>query len=136
MPRDQGFGSEVRSGLEARRSWLVEQHLATTDGDMVRYRPDLFSQLQRRELLRVAAGIARDTGLGFTEAREGHFEGVLRRRLDLASGRFALIDNGREFALVPWRPTLERAIGRSIAGRARGDGGIDWTIGPGRQMEV
>jgi type IV secretory pathway VirD2 relaxase len=135
LPRDQGFGREVRLGLAARRSWLVEQGLATI-GDAVSYRADLIPQLQRRELLRVAAGIARDTGLEFTEMREGRLEGVLRRRLDLASGRFALIEHGHEFALVPWRLVLERAIGRIVAGRARGDGGIDWTIGRGRGLEI
>lgn len=135
QPRDQGFGREVRAGLAARRCWLVEQGLASVSGDEISYRPDLLAQLQRRELLRVAAGIARDTGLEFAQT-EGRIEGVLRRRLDLASGRFALIDNGREFALVPWRPVLERAIGRSISGRARRHGGIDWTIGQGRGLEI
>ena len=136
LPRDQGFGGEVRSALALRRAWLVEQGLATMDGDQAGYRPDMVSRLQRRELLRVAAGIARDTGLDFAPTHEGRIEGVLRRRLDLASGRFALIDNCREFALVPWRPVLDRAIGRSVTGRPRRDGSISWTIGRERGLEI
>lgn len=137
LPRDQGFGREVRSALAVRRAWLLEQGLGTMSDGQADYRPDMLAQLQRRELLRIAAGIARETGMEFapTHAR-AIVEGVVRRRLDLASGRFALIDNGREFALVPWRPVLERAIGRPAFGRARRDGGISWTIGRTRGLDI
>jgi hypothetical protein len=47
-----------------------------------------------------------------------------------------MIDNSREFALVPWRPVLARAIGRAVSGHMRKDGGISWTIGRGRGPEV
>jgi Protein of unknown function (DUF3363) len=68
--------------------------------------------------------------------REGaRVEGLVRRRIDLASGRFALIETGREFTLVPWRPVLERAMGRQVEGRVR-SGGISWTIGRQRGLEV
>jgi hypothetical protein len=97
----------------------------------------MIDQLQRRELLRVANGIAQEICMDFAPADErATIEGALRRRLDLASGRFALIDNGREFTLVPWRPVLEHAIGRTVVGRTRGDGGIDWTIGPERRLDI
>jgi hypothetical protein len=33
--------------------------------------------------------------------------------------------------LVPWRPTLERAIGRQVSGIVR-ESGISWTIGRDR----
>lgn len=136
LPRDQGFGREVRAALALRRAWLMEQGLASLDPERTSYRPDMLGQLQRRELLRVAAGITRDTGLEFSPAHDGmRVEGIVRRRVDLASGRFALIDNGRDFALVPWRPVLERAIGRPVAGRVRKDGGISWTIGRGRGLD-
>ena len=137
LPRDQGFGREVRSALALRRAWLLEQGLGTMSDGQADYRPDMLAQLQRRELLRVAAGIARDSGMEFAPTHAGAIvEGVVRRRLDLASGRFALIDNGREFALVPWRPVLERAIGRPVFGRARRDGGISWTIGRDRGLDI
>ena len=130
MPRDQGFGREVRAALAQRRAWLIDQGLASAAGEQIAYRPNMLALLQRRELLRVAAGVANETGLAFAPVREGApVEGVLRRRLDLASGRFGLVDNGREFALVPWRPVLERAIGGPVVGRVRKDGAISWTIG-------
>jgi hypothetical protein len=57
--------------------------------------------------------------------------GTLQRRLDLASGRFALIANSREFTLVPWRPSMERHIGRELEIKS-GASGVSWTIGRGR----
>jgi type IV secretory pathway VirD2 relaxase len=136
LPRDQGFGREVRSALAARRAWLVEQRLVF-DGEPPPLPPRMLALLQRRELLRVAAAIAGETGLEFAEASQGmRIGGVVRRRLDLASGRFAMIDDGRDFSLVPWRPVLARAAGRPVSGRVRADGGISWTIGRGRQLDV
>jgi hypothetical protein len=46
----------------------------------------------------------------------------------LASGRYAMIDDGLQFQLVPWTPSLEKQQGRHVSGVARGDGGIDWSF--------
>ena len=45
-----------------------------------------------------------------------------------ASGKYALVENSREFTLVPWRPILERHVGKQVSGIMRDDG-ISWTIG-------
>jgi hypothetical protein len=47
--------------------------------------------------------------------------GAFRRRLTLNSGRFALIDNGLGFALVPWTSALDRHLGPSCRRRRRGE---------------
>jgi hypothetical protein len=46
----------------------------------------------------------------------------------MASGRHALVERSRDFTLVPWRPVLERQLGKPVAGIMR-DGGINWTLG-------
>jgi hypothetical protein len=80
--------------------------------------------------------LSRESGLDFVQTEtEMPIEGIVRRRVDLAPGRFAMIDNSGEFALVPWRPVLARAIGRAVSGHMRKDGGISWTIGRGRGPE-
>jgi type IV secretory pathway VirD2 relaxase len=134
--REAGFGREVRSALAMRRVWLVEQGLGAEQDGRLSLRRDAVSLLQRRELMRVADQFARDTGMTFAEAGEGsRVEGVVRRRLDLASGRFAMVENGREFSLVPWRPVLARALDKQVSGIVRADG-ISWTIGRGRRLEI
>jgi hypothetical protein len=45
--------------------------------------------------------------------------GVSRQRLELASGRFAMIDHGLDFSLVPWTPSLERHLGHEVSGIAQ-----------------
>lgn len=127
--RDAGFGREVRDALARRRQWLVEQELAREDQHRTIYRRDLLSVLRRRELTRIATQLSGELGLAYAEPRQGdRIEGVYRRRLDLASGRFALIEKSKEFTLVPWRSVLERNLGKPIDGIVRGDA-ISWTLG-------
>jgi Protein of unknown function (DUF3363) len=45
--------------------------------------------------------------------------------VQLASGNYALIENSREFILVPWRPVIARELGREVAGLVRGNG-VSW----------
>ena len=127
--RDVGFGTDIRTAVMQRRQWLIEQGLAVEEEGTLRYRADLLAILQRRELLRVAGQFSEELDLAFIETREGErIEGILRRRVDLFSGRFALIEKAHEFTLVPWRPTLERQIGKQVGGIMR-EGGISWQIG-------
>ena len=130
--RDGGFGREVRSALITRQAWLIEQELAEQVSGRIAYRPDMLASLQQRELLTVAKRISDELGKPFEEARQGdRIEGVFRRRVDLASGRFALIEKSREFSLVPWRSVLERHVGKTVAGVVR-NGGVSWTLGRNR----
>jgi hypothetical protein len=39
-----------------------------------------------------------------------------------------MIERSRDFALVPWRPVLERARGPMVTGSVGGEG-ISWSIG-------
>ena len=134
--RDAGFGREVRSALAARQAWLMAEGLAEERGGVVESRPDMVATLRRRELLRVAAALSAELQLPFAEAQEGmQIGGRLNRRMDLAAGPHAVIENGREFTLVPWRPVLTRAIGREVSGIVR-RGSVSWTIGRERGLEV
>ena len=123
----------LRAAQAQRRQWLIEQGLAEERDGAVAYRPDMIAQLQRRELLRVAGQLSDELGLRFVEvAPSERIEGVLKRSVDLTSGRFALIEKSREFTLVPWRPVLERQIGKHVSGMMRGNS-ISWGFGRGRK---
>ena len=50
-------------------------------------------------------------------------------------GRFAVIEHAQEFTLVPWRPALEQARGRSISG-ILGDQGLSFSIGKRRGLGI
>lgn len=130
--RDAGFGQAARIAQQQRRQWLVGQGLAEDQDGATRFRAGLLATLQRRELLRVAGQLSDELALPFLDTPNGmRIEGIYCRPVDLVSGRFALIENSREFTLVPWRPVLEPHVGKSVSGVLRGDG-ISWTIGRDR----
>ncbi|QPI72215.1 relaxase/mobilization nuclease RlxS [Sphingobium sp. Cam5-1] len=130
--RDAGFGHDLREAQTRRRQWLVAQGFAEEAGSGMTFSTGMIAALQRRELLRVAEQLSEELKMPFREANEGaRVEGVYRRQVDLVSGRFALIERSRDFTLFPWRPVLEKQIGKSVSGLMRGDG-ISWSIGRGR----
>jgi type IV secretory pathway VirD2 relaxase len=130
--RDAGFGREVRAAMAGRRQWLVEQQLADVDGDRFRLRANAIMMLQRRELLRAGGELAGELGKPFVEARIGEaIEGRLARKVELTSGRYALVEKTKEFTLVPWRPVLEKQLGKAASGVMRADG-VSWKFGRGR----
>jgi hypothetical protein len=129
-----GYGAEVRQAMVRRQRWLIEQRLAEQQGDHVLYRADMDERLRRAELRSVAAQLSKELGLDFAEPIDGErISGVVRRRVNLNSGSFAIVENSREFALVPWRPVLERQLGREVSGVMRSSGSISWTFGRDRQ---
>jgi type IV secretory pathway VirD2 relaxase len=130
--RDSGFGHELRTALSARRQWLLEQDLAHESAEGFRCRPTMLETLRQRELAGTAARLSREMGLSFAAADDGEpLHGLLKARLDLASGRFALLVTEREFMLVPWSPALERHIGKDVSGIARGNA-VNWALGRAR----
>jgi hypothetical protein len=127
-----GFGREVRDAMSARVEHLVAEGLARRQGQRLIFARDLLDTLRRRELDATAARIAASTGLPHRPLAEGEaVAGVYRQRLDLASGRFAMIDDGLGFSLVPWSPSLDRHLGSHVSGIARARR-IDWSFGRGR----
>lgn len=131
-----GFGREVREALRARVDRLASEGLVRRKGDRVIFAGNLLDTLRRGELDAAAAKVAAGTGLEHRALAEGEYvTGTYRRRLTLASGRFAMIDDGLGFSLVPWRPALERELGRHVTGVVRG-GGIDWTLSRQRDLGI
>ena len=122
-----GFGREVRDAMKARIEHLVGQGLAKRQGQRVIFARDLLDTLRRRELEEAAARMSESAGQVYHPASEGEpVAGTYRQRLDLASGRFAMID-GLGFTLVPWTPSLERHLGRQVSGIVR-DNRIEWSF--------
>jgi hypothetical protein len=130
--RDAGFGQDARDAQARRRQWLIAQGFAEETGGGTTYRADMIPALQRRELLRVGGQLSKEMGMPFVEAEMAvKVDGIYRRSIDTMSGRFAMVEKSREFTLVPWRPVLDRHVGKNVYGIRRGDT-ISWTFGRGR----
>jgi len=131
---DGGFGHKVRQALTGRRQWLVEQGLARLDGNGFTTRPDMLAALESRELARVGRAMAQQRGdlLPFRQMEDGDsLRGTYKGAVTLVSGKYALVENALEFTLVPWRPVIEKELGREVYGLVRGSG-ISWQFGRSR----
>jgi type IV secretory pathway VirD2 relaxase len=132
-----GFGAEVRDAMEARIDHLAAEGLARRQGQRAVFARDLLATLRRRELEDAAAKLSAETGLAYQPAVEGeHVSGVYRQRVTLASGRFAMIDDGLGFQLVPWRPALEKELGREVRGVMALGGNVEWSLGQKRGLGI
>tara|TARA_B110001454_G_scaffold218711_1_gene247558 strand:+ start:1545 stop:3275 length:1731 start_codon:yes stop_codon:yes gene_type:complete len=130
-----GFGGEVTQAMEARAVHLVEARLAHQQGQRIVFARNLLQGLQQREVTVHAEKLAAELGLAHKPSRSGDYvAGTVRQRITLSSGRFAMIDDGLGFQLVPWSPSLDGNIGRHISGVMRGDGQVDWSLGRGRGL--
>jgi hypothetical protein len=118
---NRGFGEGVHQALEERLVFLQEQGLAERRGQRVVLSRNLLSILRDREVASVAQSISAEVGLVHRPAQDGaHICGVYRRDVQLISGRFAMLDDGTGFSLIPWNSALEQRIGRSVTATIRG----------------
>ena len=117
----QGFGAQVRDALHERMGFLVEHGLAKRRGSRVVLARNLLSTLRDRELTEVGKSIQNETGLIHRPLRDGgRADGVYRRSIQLVSGRFAMLEDGVGFSLVPWRPVIEQQLGQQLSAVLRG----------------
>ena len=132
----QGFGAEVGKALQQRADFLVEEGLAEKRGRRVILARNLLSTLRNKELAKVAEGITAETGLEFRQPADGEqVSGIYRRSLMLTSGRFAMLDDGMGFSLVPWKPVIEQRLGHQVAATVSG-GRASWEIGWKRGLSI
>jgi len=131
-----GFGTDVRDAIAARKRWLVDQGLARMDGNRTFLRGDLLDVLARRELQQVGQKLGAERNTPFRMMAEGErITGTYKQAIELVSGKYALVENAYEFTLVPWRPVIEKELGRQVTGIMRGDG-ISWEFGLKRGLGI
>ncbi len=130
-----GFGAEVRHAMEQRADHLIAEGLAERRGQRVVFARQLLDTLRNRDVNALGEKLASETGLPFNRGGSGEYvAGTYRQRFALATGRFAMIDEGLGFQLVPWSPSLEKQLGRHVSGVARDGGGVDWDFGRKRAL--
>ncbi len=132
----RGFGAEVREALRQRSDFLIEQGLAERRGQRVILARNLLATLRERDIETAAVRIAKETGLAHRPVIDGgRVSGVYRRNVFLASGRFAMLDDGIGFSLVPWKPVMEPKLGQAVSALRRGTS-VSWEFGRKRGPSV
>jgi len=123
------FGNARRARLAflEQKGWLETG--AEAVGEALRHR------LRTMEWRRAVSVLSGSTGRASVDLGPGdRFEGRFEKAIDLGQGRFAVVGNAKEFALVPWRPEMERHRGREMTFK-RTAAGVSWTIGIERGLE-
>lgn len=122
--------------MRKRADFLIEQGLAERKGWRIVLARELLSTLQNRELAAVGRSLQDQTGLTYRRPADGgQVSGVYRRSIQLASGRFAVLEDGVGFSLVPWRQAIERSLGQQVSAVVRGQSVI-WQLGRQQGLSV
>jgi len=126
---DLGFGTEVKDALQQRAEFLVEQGLAERRGQRVILARNLMATLRGRELAKAAQDIGAETGLEHRPVTDGQrVAGIYRRSVFLASGRYAMLDDGMGFSLVLWKPMIEQRLRQEVSAVVCGQS-VTWQFG-------
>lgn len=133
---DLGFGVEVKNALRQRADFPVEQRLAERRGQRLILARNLLAKLRDRELTKAAQDIAAESGMAYRPVADGQrVAGIYRCIVMLASGRYAMLDDGMGFSLVPWKPVIEQRLGQQLIATVRSRS-VSWEIGRQRGPSV
>jgi type IV secretory pathway VirD2 relaxase len=130
-----GFGQQVREAMDRRRQHHIDHGDASPgpNGGTL-YRRNLLATLRAREIERIGGEMAASKNLPFRAASDGQtVSGKFTGTVQLSSGKFAVVEQSHEFTLVPWRPVIDRQIGREVSGVVQG-GSVSWQLGRQRGL--
>ncbi|PCH51184.1 MAG: conjugal transfer protein TraI [Hyphomicrobiales bacterium] len=114
--RNKGFGAEANRALRLRQQWLIKEELMTEPNGQLVVRRRLLETLQRREVVRVAGKLQKELGLTYQPIASGErLKGQINKTIKLASGRYAVVQNGKEFSLVPWQQAMALRKGNGLS---------------------
>ena len=135
-----GFGREVKDAMEQRADHLEKQGLLKRQSGRMVFARRMLARLRKFELEKAAEQIANQTGIQHRPSATGEYlSGKYSRRLDLASGRYAVIESvnerERSFELAPWKPSLEKQLGKHVQGLVMLPGRVDWQLGRQKTLE-
>ena len=95
-----------------------------------------FDPVKYASLASVGKGLQDHTGQTYRKLKDGdQANGICRRSLQLARGRFAMLDDGKGFSLVPWKPVMEMRLGKTLTATVRG-GSVSWDFGMRRGPSI
>jgi type IV secretory pathway VirD2 relaxase len=117
----QGFGAQVRDAIRDRVDYLASHGLAQWRGQRAVLASNLLHTLRHRDLAAAAKVLEEQTGHTYHAMHDGmRATGICRGSVQLASGKFTVLDDGRSFSLVPWQPVVEQRIGKRMTAVVHG----------------
>ncbi|MEM7569443.1 MAG: DUF3363 domain-containing protein [Pseudomonadota bacterium] len=128
----RGFGTELEQARTRRRAFLVQQgFIASVESKVT---DKTLVALKEQDLAQAARQLSSKLGKSYAPAIDGdRVDGKYHSSIDRPSGKFAIVEHGQSFVLVPWREVLERNRGKGVSGIMRKEG-ITWQISKGRSL--
>jgi type IV secretory pathway VirD2 relaxase len=124
-----GFGDEVNVAKAQRERFLLSKGLIEKEQSVTE---KTLKSLEQLDLTHAGKSLSRDYDKPYGPApKTGKLSGIYRKAIDRPSGKYAVIEKSKEFTLVPWRETMDRNLGKSVTGIAKGQT-ISWTLTKGR----
>ena len=129
-----GLGGDVRSAMDERMRQHFQRGIVN-NRDAKELNDTHLKALQKEGLLYASLDISKETGLTYSAIKPGdRIEGTFKRGHQTEHAKFAVIDRGREFSLVPWKRGLERMRDRHIEITMARSRNLAWTIGRTRGL--
>jgi dihydropteroate synthase type 1 len=125
-----GFGQQVREAMDQRREHHIEQGDASRSRDgRIFYRRNLLATLREREVASARRGDGREQGAAVPRRTDGeNVSGKFTGTVQLPAASSPSSRRAHEFTLVPWRPVIDRQLGREVMGVVQG-GSVSWQLG-------
>lgn len=129
----EGFGEEVEVAKIQRREFLMKRGLLSKDEVIT---DGTLKALEALDLDEAAKAISQRLRKTYHKAPDnGRISGLYREAILRPSGKYTIIEQSKEFTLVPWRKTMDRNLGKSISGAIKGQT-ISWTLNEGRGQSI
>lgn len=126
------LANELNAALQARRAWFHQKGYALDSNGHAT--PDSFADLRRSELETAIGHEAARSGLSYKAVQQGvEFRGKYTRNIDLAQGRFAVIEGKDGFTLVPISERHRNWRGREVVLNRSGRS-IQWATSRSRSL--
>ena len=126
---EAGLGGEVRSAMAQRMTIHKDCGLVSDPSAKTLTRAQLRT-LQELSLTHAASEVEKQTGLSHRHLKPGQeIEGTFKHTYQNPNVKFAIVERGHEFSLVPWKASLERMRNRQVQISMSPGGGITWARG-------
>jgi len=126
----KGFGAEVAAAKAHRQKHLLDRQILTLPQQRLTLHQA--EALRQSGLEKAGAQLADKLGKEYQPApSQGQITGKFTWHVDLADGRYAVLEREHKFSLVRWRQVMERGRGLSMTGRVNGKK-ISWKFGAQR----
>lgn len=129
---DTFAGTNIQTSIFKRQAALKEMGFAISkDG---RLPNAVLEKLKDMDLQDAAKKLSEVNGKPYSALGTARtVEGIYQKSIERPSGKFAVIERAKNFTLVPWRPVMDRNLGRSLSGRISA-GGISWDVSKQRGL--